>query len=187
MFELEAFLEDCKRLRAEYDTPHAMREAVQRAVEDPAALVKALGEPTQAGVERLYVADDLTVLNISWGPRMQFLPHDHGMWAVIGIYAGQEDNTFYRRDPEGGLTPEGFKELHARESIPLGPQAIHNVANPLEKLTSAIHVYGGDFFSHPRREWDPESFEERPYDLEANLRRFEAANERWAALQARQG
>ena len=29
-------------------------------------------------------------------------PHDHRMWAAIGIYAGQEDNAFYRRTGAGG-------------------------------------------------------------------------------------
>jgi hypothetical protein len=43
-------------------------------------------------------------------------------------------------------------------------------------VTAAIHVYGGDFFAAPRSEWDPESFEERPYDVEATIRAFEASN-----------
>jgi hypothetical protein len=33
-------------------------------------------------------------------------------------------------------------------------------------------VYGGDFFSVPRSEWDPDSLHERPYDLQKLLRMF---------------
>ena len=41
--------------------------------------------------------DELTVLHVVWAPRMTIYPHDHRMWAAIGIYAGQEDNSFFRR------------------------------------------------------------------------------------------
>jgi predicted metal-dependent enzyme (double-stranded beta helix superfamily) len=53
---------------------------------------------------------------------------------------------------------------------------IHAVTNPLEKITAAIHVYGGDFFAVPRSEWDPNTFEERPFDVAAAMRVFEESN-----------
>ena len=35
---------------------------------------------------------------------MTVIPHDHRMWAVIGVYTGREDNIFWRRlaAAEGG-------------------------------------------------------------------------------------
>ncbi len=63
-----------------------------------------------------------------------------------------------------------------KDVVPLGPDIIHSVTNPLSRLTGAIHVYGGDFFATPRKEWDPETLLERPYDVEKNLRLFEQAN-----------
>ena len=30
---------------------------------------------------------------------MTIMPHDHRMWAVIGIYTGRENNIFWRRLP----------------------------------------------------------------------------------------
>ena len=48
----------------------------------------------------------------------------------------------------------------------------------------AIHVYGGDFFAAPRSEFDPDTFEERPYDAERAKRLFREANDR---LHAQQG
>ena len=59
------------------------------------------------------------------------------------------------------------------------------MTNPLDRLTGAIHVYGGDFFTMPRSEWTPETFEERPYDIEHTLRLFEEANEQLRAMNAR--
>ena len=107
---------------------------------------------------------------------MKFKPHDHRMWAVIGIYRGCEQNVFYQR-AEHGLKEHGSKELHAKDAVPLGAAIIHAVTNPLNQVTAAIHVYGGDFFATARSEWDPESFQERPYDVADTMRAFEEANE----------
>ena len=46
-------------------------------------------------------------------------------------------------------------------------------------MTGAIHVYGGDFFETPRLEWDSQTLEERAYDVERTLARFEDANRRY--------
>ena len=59
------------------------------------------------------------------------------------------------------------------------------MTNPLDQITGAIHVYGGDFFGTPRSEWDPESFEEQPYNIENTIRAFEQANERLREQTAR--
>ncbi|MDX1400795.1 MAG: hypothetical protein R3245_02640 [Kiloniellales bacterium] len=183
MFELQRFIEDCERIQKEYDTPHAIREVVQRAIDDKPALLKALGEPEWAGLQRLYVSDHLTVLNLAWGPGLHLPPHNHNMWAVIGIYGGCEDNIFYRRDDKGPhIHEESRTRLEEGSTIPLGPQAIHSVTNPMDKLTGAIHVYGGDFFADGRSEWDEEDFLEHPYDIDATLRRFEESNDRLREL-----
>jgi predicted metal-dependent enzyme (double-stranded beta helix superfamily) len=108
---------------------------------------------------------------------MQFKPHDHHMWAVIGIYTGREQNTFFRR-ADRGLAQHGTKELNAKDVAPLGAAIIHAVTNPLEQITGAIHVYGGDFFATPRSEWDPKTLDERPFSMEHTKRAFEEANAR---------
>ena len=108
---------------------------------------------------------------------MNLYPHDHRMWAVIGVYGGQEENVFYRRS-ETGLTGHGNKTLVTKDTLPLGESVIHAVTNPLEKIAAAIHVYGGDFFAVPRSEWDLQTLKERPFDLEnaeASLRESTSA------------
>ncbi len=180
MFQVERLVEECTSALRESDAHKAVREIVARAVAAPGEVIGALGEPRLAGVQTLYRADDLTVLGITWGPHMRFLPHDHRMWAVIGIYGGQEHNVFYRRDGNG-LQEAGTKDLVSGDTVALGEQVIHAVTNPLAKVTATIHVYGGDFFETPRSEWDPETLEESPYDIEKNMRLFEEANERLRA------
>jgi len=93
MFEKERFIEDCRAALKEGDTHAAIRELVATAVSEPVHVLRALGEPQRAGVETIYGADNLTILNLCWGPSMKFKPHDHRMWAVIGIYGGREQNT----------------------------------------------------------------------------------------------
>ena len=43
----------------------------------------------------------------------------------------------------------------------------------------ALHVYGGDFFSVERSEWDLVTHEERPRDFQRTQRLFDEANARW--------
>ena len=62
-------------------------EIVARAVSHPAGLVEGLGEPKLAGIQRLHHTADLTILNVIWGAGMSLMPHDHRMWAVIGIWS----------------------------------------------------------------------------------------------------
>ena len=92
MFKTERVIDDCRRARAEDRRSGAIHEVVARAVSSPNALVSALGEPREAGIQTLYHAEELTILNITWAPMMTLMPHDHNMWAVISIYSGREDN-----------------------------------------------------------------------------------------------
>jgi predicted metal-dependent enzyme (double-stranded beta helix superfamily) len=177
MFESDKFIEDCRSALGDQNPHAAVREIVARAVSEPGQIVKTLGEPTLSGIQSLYRSDTLTILNVLWGPGMTLYPHDHRMWAVIGIYSGREDNSFYRRN-ESGLEAHGGKTLNLKETLPLGEAVIHSVTNPLDRITAAIHVYGGDFFAVPRSEWDPQTLQERPFDLERAKQVFAEANTR---------
>jgi predicted metal-dependent enzyme (double-stranded beta helix superfamily) len=179
MFDLDRFIDDCRAAVREDRTHRAAREVLARANSDPAAILAALGEPATAGVTPLYKSAELTILNVVWGRRMTIMPHDHRMWAVIGVYTGREDNIFWRRLPDeadGLIEAAGAKSLGERCAEPLGREIIHSVTNPLGRLTGAIHVYGGDFYGIERTEWDPETLCERPYDFELHRRLFAEAN-----------
>jgi predicted metal-dependent enzyme (double-stranded beta helix superfamily) len=182
MFDLDRFIEDCHAALAEdRGAGRAVQEVTARAVADPAALIATLGAPERAGSQTLHRAPDLTILNLAWGPGMTIYPHDHRMWAVIGIYAGREDNIFWRRLPDRTVEAAGAKSLGSGECTILGKDIVHSVTNPLRRLTCAIHVYGGDFFAAERSEWDPESLREQPYDVVKAMRLFEDSNRRLAA------
>jgi predicted metal-dependent enzyme (double-stranded beta helix superfamily) len=164
----------------EHTPPLAVRDALDELVRDPAAVAAAVGPVTEGGIRVLHRADDLTVLHIAWTPGMVLNPHDHAMFAVVGMYGGQEDNSFFRRAPRG-LVPSGGRSLRTGDVLVMGDDAIHAVANPRREYAVALHVYGGDFFSGDRSEWDEVTFTERPRDIEATMRRFADANAAWAA------
>jgi len=81
---------------------------------------------------------------------MTIMPHDHRMWAVIGIYTGREDNVFWRR-----LPADAGREFEA---------------------AGARHLCRGDFLTQERSEWDPDTLHERPYDVAKARQLFEDSN-----------
>ncbi|MFT3927669.1 MAG: hypothetical protein QM778_34380 [Myxococcales bacterium] len=180
-FELDAFIQACRVALLDGSPEKAMREVVARAVSEPAAVLRALGEPVRAGLVPLHRSEELTIMNVVWGPGMTVRPHDHRMWATIGIYTGREDNIFWRRiedEQSGKVEARGARSLSAGDCVTLGREIIHSVTNPIPRLSGAIHVYGGNLAAVARSEWDPESLLERPYDSERTARDFESANER---------
>ena len=186
MLNLDHFITDCRAALADRSPELALREILDRVVASPSEVEAALGTPRQAQITTLHHDRDLTILNIVWTPGMSVYPHDHRMWALIGLYGGREDNTFYRRSP-AGLQVAGGKQLETGETALLGQAVIHAVQNPLRGFTGAIHIYGGDFFGTPRSDWDPETLVERPYDVERARKVIADANERWRAERERAG
>jgi predicted metal-dependent enzyme (double-stranded beta helix superfamily) len=179
MFDIDTFAHDCRSAMKDTESLKAVRDVVARAVSDPNGIMNALGETKLGSVTGLYNFDDLTILNVVWAPRMTIMPHNHNMWAVIGVYSGREDNIFWRRikdDPEGHIEAAGAASLGPGDVTPLGQNIIHSVTNPTGICAGAIHVYGGDFYEEHRSEWDPEDLREKDYDIEKNMRLFEEAN-----------
>jgi predicted metal-dependent enzyme (double-stranded beta helix superfamily) len=177
---VEDLVARCQAARAEPVPALAVRDTLDELVSDPGGLERSLGRVQEGGITTLHRADDLTILHVAWTPGMALNPHDHRMWAVIGLYGGQEDNAFYRRVP-GGLERSGGREVAATEVLVLGDDAIHSVANTRREFAVALHVYGGDFFAVERSEWDFETYQEQPRDLGRTMRLFEEANARWRA------
>lgn len=163
MFDLDEFVADCRTALAEAQPLLAVKEVLDRAVADPGAVETALHP--DVGVEILHRSAQLTVLSVvvpAGLPRT--LPHDHRMWAMVGIYGGQEDNRFYRREA-GGLTESGGRSIRPSETLAMGDDTIHAICNPLtHEALAALHVYGGDLVAAERSMWTGPELEERPYD-----------------------
>ena len=177
MFDIDTLVADCRTAVADADPRSAIREVLTRTVAKADDVAGALGKD-EGGINLLYNAGDLTILNVIWAPKMRIFPHDHRMWAAIGIYGGAEANTIYRRGEER-LQEAGGRLLDVGDVFSLGADAIHSVDNPRTVFTGAIHVYGGDFVNQPRSQWDPDTLLEEPYDIDEVRRLFAQANDNW--------
>ncbi len=163
---------DCIAALATTEPLPATKDVLKHASRDP-KLRESLRHG-QTGINLVYNAPDLTILNVVWPPSITLVPHNHLMWAAIGIYDGREENRFFRRRGST-LTASGGKELDVGDVLLLGDDAIHSVHNPVPAYTGAIHVYGGDFIRQPRSQWTGENLEEVPYDHDAIREQFAQA------------
>jgi predicted metal-dependent enzyme (double-stranded beta helix superfamily) len=119
----------------------------------------------------LYRAPDhrASMLVVVFGPGITAPVHDHGAWAVIGIYRGRERETWFRRTDDGG-TP-GTAQLVADRSFDNPTGSVHVVPDgtihTVEALDGAdaisIHVYGTDIVTQERSEFDLETGRVQPY------------------------
>jgi predicted metal-dependent enzyme (double-stranded beta helix superfamily) len=174
MFDVDSFVGDCIVALDESRPQLAIKEILARAVSDPSGIAAAL-PPVTAELAPIYSSEVLTIVKVVWAPTMSLPPHDHRMWAAIGIYGGAEDNAFWRRVPEG-IVSSGRKALTTSDVLLLGDDVIHSVTNPgIRNYTGAIHIYGGDFMNEPRSMWDPESMREGPADGETVRQLFAEA------------
>jgi predicted metal-dependent enzyme (double-stranded beta helix superfamily) len=143
----------------------AVQGVVEQAIRDQRVEAELSNE---VGIRVLHLSDGLTVANVVAPKRSNYAlprrPHDHRMWAVIGIMQGQEENEFFRRS-KGTLVSSGGRLVDEQDVLVLGSDVIHSVGNPsVDRVTCALHVYGGDLVHAARSMWTEPDWRERPYD-----------------------
>lgn len=176
LIEMQKFIEDCIKANKESNPQEAVKEVLAKAVSNPSSMLKAIGEPTEAGLKVFLRSKELTIFAASWTPQMNLMPHNHHMWANIGIYTGREDNIIWERSSDV-LVADDVRCLFAGDVATLNTNAIHSVTNPLQRFTGGLHIYGGDFFAIERSQWDPETLAEEPSNGEVIRNIFKKANE----------
>jgi len=175
--DIDRFVADCIAANEGTDAQAAVNDVLARAVSTPADVLAALGDPDKAGLNVLHRSKTLTIFAATWTPQMNLVPHNHLMWANIGIYTGREDNIFWKRTPDGIKAYEAAA-LFVKDTAMLPVDALHSVTNPLQRFTGGIHIYGGDFFGTTRSQWNPETLEEEPSDGARIREMFQRENER---------
>lgn len=162
MVDLDELVEECRLALADERPAVVVKDVLERQLagmtgDDPAV--------PDDGVRLLHRSDELTVLHVRLPPGLpSTLPHDHRMWAVVGVYGGQEDNAFYRR-AEGTIVPSGGRSLRPGDVLAMGAEVVHAICNPTQhESLCAFHVYGGDLVAADRSMWLRDTLEERPYD-----------------------
>jgi predicted metal-dependent enzyme (double-stranded beta helix superfamily) len=158
-FDLDTLIDACRVAIAEPTPTAAVREVLEAALHSDVASALPV---TRAELVELHASDGLTIMKAVWTPGMALPPHNHLMWAVIGVYGGTEENHFYRREDQH-LAASGGSTLVEGDVAVLGSNVIHAVTNPrAHHFTAAIHIYGGDFMHKPRSVWPGEPPTEQP-------------------------
>ncbi|MEO5841574.1 MAG: hypothetical protein ABIQ73_04335 [Acidimicrobiales bacterium] len=169
MFSINAFVDQCRGALQSDDPSGTVAALLRDALQDRDEVATAVQEWRANGggaYGAIHRARDLTILHASVTPGFESPRHNHTMWAVIGVFDGQEDNTFYRRS-EHGIEEVGRTAIKAGDAQVLAPDVIHRIANLMPRPLHAIHVYGGDLLGTERAMWDEETGEESRFDFAA--------------------
>ncbi len=131
----------------------ATRVCLAELVVQPGVLPAAAceGSPDRYTQHVLHVAPDRShsVVALVWYPGQRTPIHDHVSWCVVGVYEGEESQTFYRLAGDEGdvcLVETGRETARPGSCTSLIPPAenIHCVANAGSGRAISIHVYGAD-------------------------------------------
>lgn len=169
MFALGTFVEQCREALSHDDPSASVAEVLRDALRDRDEVATALQAWKAAGgapYGAIYRAEDLTILHAAVPPGVVSPPHEHTMWAVIGVLEGQEDNVFYRL-ADHGVEEVGKAAICAGDARVLPDDTIHRIANHQSTPLQAIHVYGGDLLGTERKMWDDTTGVSRPFDFAA--------------------
>jgi len=169
MFDLQEFVGKCQSALINPKPAQRIEALVREAISDPNAVREAFAEAKsverQGPITFAWRDASLSVADVTTPPGLRSPAHNHKMWAVIGVYDGQEHNRFYRYE-DGELHAKGERLLKEGDVAVLGPEAVHAIANPLPEISSAIHVYGGDLVERSDRSmWNPHTDEREDYDI----------------------
>jgi predicted metal-dependent enzyme (double-stranded beta helix superfamily) len=158
-------IDQCKEALESPDPQGSVETVLRKAVEDP-ALAEAVSTRTEfAKLDDLAIHRDdrLTLLAGAMPPGFRAAPHNHNLWSVVGVCSGREDNQYFERDGDG-LRQCGEASVTGPGVLPNAADVIHAIRNPLDTPLVVVHAYGGDLFSTPRSNWDPETHKEIPFD-----------------------
>jgi predicted metal-dependent enzyme (double-stranded beta helix superfamily) len=151
--DISELIDACREV-AGGDTPTRDVSELVGAFLDQPNLPSLLGDGDRSTYEALYRGEDILVLHGVVPPTpAPVAPHDHRMWAVIGVYQGLEHNQLFVRAEGGGLESVDRFTVAAGEVRTLDPSTIHSVQAGGDRYLGAIHVYGGDLFGTPRSTW----------------------------------
>lgn len=161
-FDRDAFVARCIEALTEPSPPSAIAEVVGEAVADPRAFTDVVHlplDPADDGI--LHRSPELMIVHVVFPQGFRTGMHDHRMPAVIGAWAGYEDNLLFRRTPDG-LERTGVRRIESGDVLLLGDDVVHDVHAPAGSWTAALHVYLGDLGTVARSSWAGPEAPEQP-------------------------
>jgi predicted metal-dependent enzyme (double-stranded beta helix superfamily) len=173
MFDPTSFVQFCKDA-CEQSNPWTLIHAeLLKIVANPGDIARPPEGDRQAW--RLHRSPTLTILHTTYPPSLKAMPHNHGTWAVVSVYQGQEDYVVYER-AGGGLRPITTNSIRAGDAVILAENTIHDLSTSAAQPTCSIHVYGADLFDAQHRSmWAPPAFVETKFNESEFIRSWPGA------------
>ena len=167
MSATDEFVAQCVATVTTSPEPTATRDVVEQAVRDQSLVSELSLDP---GVRILHGSEDLTILHVVMSGRPvgagDPIPHNHLIWAMIGVTHGSEHNQLFRRAIDS-IKPSSEHVVEAGSVFFMDQDAIHAVKNPsTEQVSSALHVYGGDLIGAAKSMWCEPYMSELPFDFQ---------------------
>lgn len=169
MFNLQYFVRDCLSALDDPQPAQRIEALIRKAVLEPDAVREAFAEAgnveRQGPITFAWRDASMSVADVTTPSGLRSPAHNHEMWAVIGVYSGQEYNRFFSY-ADGELHETGERLLKEGDVVVLDPEVVHAIANPLPVISSAIHVYGGDLVERANRSiWNPHTDLREDYEI----------------------
>jgi predicted metal-dependent enzyme (double-stranded beta helix superfamily) len=167
---LDDFVRACRRARREMGAawPQAAAEAMRGLLRDKGlaqALREAISASPEKGIAIFANEPDLTIYAISGQGGLRSAPHDHATTAVVGLVEGIEQYKVYRRDGRRCVETETV-QVRAGQVAVMDEDLVHAMWCDSDQSGLSLHVYGNSHFDAAgRRQWDPATLEEEPFDV----------------------
>lgn len=106
----------------------------------------------------------LSVLAAVFRPGVVCPAHDHGSWAVVGVYCGRERETRYRFSGRAGRLVVARVLISPRGTVTVVPDGTIHTVEALDGHDAvSIHVYGTDIVTQHRHTYDLASGAATPF------------------------
>jgi predicted metal-dependent enzyme (double-stranded beta helix superfamily) len=154
--------------------PGRVRDILEEALATPGDWMDPAYQQLAEGEYALYPvyrAEDgrCSILVVVLRPDTPLPVHNHGSWAVIGVYKGREHETWYQRLDDGTVPGRSRLEVdqtfvNERGTASVVPDGrIHTVEAMDGKQAVSIHVYGTDIVTQQRSEFDLQTGTEKVF------------------------
>lgn len=179
-FTIEDFAADCKQaMSAADDRQQAASDFLQQTLDHndlqhiANSLEAAIPEGADIGEMIVHASPELTMLYARVPGRFQSGIHNHTVFACIGQLTGSETSTVYQKTADGNdLVAADQLTSEVGQVISLPADAIHHIENPHEKVSSSLHIYGGDFHAimDERSLWSYDGHEEMDFSFQGLIK-----------------
>lgn len=159
-FTLDGFLERLKTAAGGEDaatqTYQVMQQVFEHHLETASGVFSALDDDVM-----LYEDATISIWHYRMPTGVVVPPHDHQVYAIIGVYEGVEANHFYTLK-QGELVCDAINQVGQGTAILIQPDSIHSVQTGNNRRSCAIHIYLGAFTKVERSRFDWKTGEAMP-------------------------